>query len=90
MQWASCFVNQAQGRINCAYHTDGASKMITYLLLDEASLKMRRRKTRGIATLHQLNGIHKWTDAETNIPELPRIHYSGTNMGDVLGPVSYD
>ena len=31
-----------------------------------------------------------WTNEETNVPELPRTHYSGTNMGDVLGPVSYD
>ena len=84
------FVNKAQGRINSVYHTYGVSKMITDLLLDEASLNMRRRKTRGIATLHQLNGIHMWTNEETIIPEPPRIHYSGTHMRDVLGPVSYD
>ena len=57
------------------------------ILYEEASLKARKQRVRGINTLRQIEFLHMSTKDAIMIPERSRKHYNGTNKGDVLGPV---
>ena len=50
----------------------------------------RRLRLRGFATLKQLVCIHMYMRNSTVIPFADRTKYSGTNMGDIIGPVKFE
>ena len=65
-------------------------KFTVHVHIAEECLKTRRALTRGVASLRQLTGLHFFHNANTVIPEKKRVHYSGTNLGSVVGPVEYE
>ena len=72
---------------------DGTTpKVITtsmHLFMDEASLRLRRKLTRGTMSLRQVEGMHVMTHGCLSLPERPGKHYPGTNRGTVLGPIVF-
>ena len=59
-----------------------------YLAKDEVSLRDRRDRDKG-AYLHQLEFVRIVTaDPLATLPEKPRLHFSGSNRGDLVGPVA--
>ena len=77
----------SNGRLSTALTAEGLNKTSCNIVLDEECLKERRCLRRGLNTLHQLQCATAYYNLDTQIPELQRTHYSGTNCGDVLGPV---
>ena len=66
--------------------TEAEKKELT-IMLSEKSLKERRERTRGDGGRHQIQHAYLLTDGEMDLPEKPRKHYDGTNVGDAVGPV---
>lgn len=63
-------------------------KTVLYIFYDEESLKDRKDKVRGLATLHQLEHLHIISKNGLQVPPRPRLKFSGTTTGDMLGPVA--
>ncbi|CAK0905696.1 unnamed protein product [Prorocentrum cordatum] len=78
-----------RGRWNSVARQENLVKLWTHVMISEDSLKGRRSRVRGVGALKQLTGLHACMFADTVIPEKARSVYSGTNMGDVLGPVGF-
>ena len=57
------------------------------VLLDEKSLREKRKIVRGTNSLRQLEGMHVLTHGALTLPERDGKHYAGTNKGSVIGPV---
>lgn len=54
---------------------------------EESSLTNRRKKVRGTCSIQQVEGMYMISAASLSLPERPRLHYSGTNLGNVISPV---
>lgn len=55
---------------------------------EEASLTKRRKKVRGTGSIQQLENMYMISPASLSLPERPRLHFQGTNLGNVIAPVS--
>jgi hypothetical protein len=51
-------------------------------------MRARRKLTRGTASLRQSEGMHIITSGLLTLPERISKHYSGTNKGTMLGPIT--
>ncbi len=78
------------GRWQRVCKLENLKKLSTQILLSEDGLKERRSRVRGVGALKQLTGLHAFMHAETSIPERSRCVYAGSNLGDVMGPVSFE
>ena len=58
-------------------------------MMPASCLKERRARTRGVVALKQLAGLHCFSNMDTVLATIERKVFTGTNSGDVLGPVSY-
>ena len=86
---AKLFIS-AKGRYSTVCQAENLTRVTTNLLIAEGSLKDRRLKVQGISSLKQLSGLHLFMNGNTVAPDKNRAIYSGTNLGDVIGPISYD
>ena len=59
-----------------------------FVMLSEDCLKQRRARVRGAATLHQVEFLYMLSREPLMLPEKKRIHYNGTNKGDLVGFVN--
>ena len=59
-----------------------------FVMLSEDCLKKRRARVRGAATLHQVEFLYMISREPLVLPEKKRIHYNGTNKGDLVGFVN--
>ena len=55
--------------------------------MDEDSLKERRDRYKG-ALLHQLEFVKVVSAKPLSLPEKRRLHFPGSNRGDMMGPVA--
>lgn len=55
---------------------------------EEASLTKRRKKVRGTGSIQQLENMYMISPASLSLPERPRLHFQGTNLGNVIAPVA--
>ena len=87
--YVSKLLVNGKGRWSTVARQENLFKLSTHVMISEDSLKERRSRVRGVGALKQLTGLHAFMYGETNIPEKSRIVFSGSNMGDVLGPVGF-
>ena len=59
-----------------------------FVMLSEDCLKQRRARVRGAATLHQVEFLYACSREPLALPEKKRLHYDGTNKGDLVGVVA--
>ena len=83
-------LTNGSGRWQRVCKLENLKKLSTQILLSEDGLKERRSRVRGVGALKQLTGLHAFMHAETAIPERSRCVYSGSNLGDVMGPVTFE
>ena len=72
--------------------TDATPNVVTasmHLFMDEQSVRLRRKLTRGTMSLRRVEGMHILTHGSLSLPERAGKHYPGTNRGTVLGPVVF-
>ena len=79
-----------KGRFSLVAKAENMAKFPVHVHISEECLKARRALRRGVASLKQLTNLHFFHNALTIIPERNRIHYVGTNLGSVVGPVHYE
>ena len=60
---------------------------IVHVIMNEDSLKQRRKLTRGVASLKQVETLHVIACSNLCLPDRPGKHYPGSNKGTALGPV---
>lgn len=58
-----------------------------FIVHEEESLKKRRKKARGTCSIQQVENMHLVTASSLSLPERPRQHYAGSNLGNVISPV---
>ena len=58
-----------------------------FVCKQEASLEARRKKARGTCTIQQVEHMYMVCASSLCLPERPRKHYDGTNLGNVISPV---
>ena len=59
-----------------------------YVCTGEESLAARRSKTRGFATLDQMEFVYAVTKEGLKVPERKRKLYEGSNHGNMYGPLA--
>ena len=60
------------------------------IMIQEESLKRRRKRVRGYATLNLHHTMYLLASAPLEMPAKARLHYSGTNIGNVISEVVLD
>ena len=68
---------------------DGAVKPY-YVMYTEKSIGLRKKLIRGTSTLNQVEMLYLVTANEPEFAEKSHRHFEGTNLGNVLGPVSLE
>lgn len=53
----------------------------------EKSLADRRQRCKGVASIQQVENMYLISSGQLSLPERPRLHYAGSNLGNVVGPV---
>ena len=61
-------------------------KLVKYLMWDEKSIRERKHRDRGSA-IHQMERMIVVTSEEMGWSFHNRVHYAGTNRGDVIAPI---
>ena len=61
---------------------------IVHVIMSEDSLKQRRKLTRGAASLKQVETLHVLCCGTLCLPDRAGKHYSGSNKGTAIGPVT--
>lgn len=64
-------------------------KLMLFITSDEESLKKRRVQVRGHNAIRQCEFLHVVSAGAVITTEKQRRHYSGSNHGDVIGPVVF-
>ena len=59
-------------------------------MIQEESLKRRRKRVRGYATLNLRHSMYLLASAPLEMPTKARLHYSGSNIGNVISEVVLD
>ena len=77
----------SKGRWSVIARQEGLVGTVTHVQVSERSLKERRQKVRGVCSLNQLQGMNRFRNVSTVIPEVPHKKYEGSNLGNVIGPV---
>jgi len=60
-----------------------------YLQADEASMRARYSKLRPGYRFQTLEYMFAISAKDINVPDKPRMHFSGTTRGDAIGPIKY-
>jgi hypothetical protein len=61
---------------------------IVHVIMDEESLKVRRKLTRGTASLKQVETLHVVCSGNLTLPDRQGKNYPGSNKGTAIGPVT--
>ncbi len=72
---------------DAASTTTTLHKKTVYVFREEESLKKRRSKVRGTCSIQQMEHVHLLSNGNLCLPERPRLHYGGANLGNTIGPV---
>ena len=70
---------------------DSKPNLVTDLLqigYTEESLQARRKRTRGVTSLKQIEWCHVLSCQKLNLPSRPRRHYAGSSSGDLMSGVA--
>ena len=65
------------------------TKKTYFLMYDESSLRARQRCNYTPGSLQQVENMYVVTSSDLSLNERKRLHYPGTNMGNVLGPIVF-
>ena len=60
------------------------------IMIQEESLKKRRKRVRGYATLNLRHSMYMLASAPLEMPTKARLHYSGSNIGNAISEVVLD
>eukprot|EP00959_Pyramimonas_sp_CCMP1952_P382032 8005430-Pyramimonas_sp.AAC.1 len=58
------------------------------VITEESALQKRRGRVRGCTTLDQIEKMYVLTKDIFHVPEKQRLHYSGSSMGNCIGPIA--
>ena len=53
----------------------------------EKALAERRQRCKGVASIQQVENMYMISSGQLSLPDRPRLHYAGSNLGNVVGPV---
>ena len=78
----------AEGDMPCATKDYKYKAGIVHVIMNEESLKARRKLTRGTASLKQVETLHVICSGNLCLPDRQGKHFPGSNKGTAIGPVT--